>query len=145
VIQNENFAKGVIVISFDWHILKYFQKIMPGVPTGYVTSASRGFDTIQIGKSGASPWMAGLDVDDFGSIPEAIKSAGGDYWVSNFRHTVGHNKSITSEMIGKAHELGMKVLVWTPDSISDMEKLINLGVDGIITNRPDRLVSVSNN
>ena len=142
IVSDENMAKRVTVISFDWNILMYFQKIMPEVPTGYVTIAKKGHDTIQKNKSGASPWMAGIDIDDFDSIPEAVKSAGGTYWNTNFRHAIGHKKNITSKVVKKAHDIGIKVLVWTVDSSWDMKELIKKGVDGITTNRPDKLLSV---
>lgn len=142
IINDENIAKRVTVISFDWKILMYFQKIMPEVPTGYVTITKKGRDTIQKNKPGASPWMAGIDIDDFDSIPEAVKSAGGTYWNTNFRHAIGHKKNITSKIVEKAHDIGIKVLVWTVDSSLDMKELIKKGVDGITTNRPDRLLSL---
>ena len=44
--------------------------------------------------------------------------------------------------LGHVHELGMSSLVWTVNSVEDMEKAIDLGADGIITNRPDRLLEV---
>ncbi|RBP62897.1 glycerophosphoryl diester phosphodiesterase [Brevibacterium sanguinis] len=40
------------------------------------------------------------------------------------------------------HELGMSSLVWTVDEAADMERAIDLGADGIITNVPDRLVGM---
>jgi glycerophosphoryl diester phosphodiesterase len=137
VIKNENIADKLTVISFDWGILSIFNTIMPEVPTGFVTIAKKNFDTIQMKKSGTSPWMAGIDIDNFDSIPKAIKSAGGTYWITNYKHVTGHRKRITSKVIKDAHSEGLKVIVWTPDSKSDMKKLIKLGVDGIITNRPD--------
>jgi glycerophosphoryl diester phosphodiesterase len=142
IIKDENITKRVTVISFDWKILMYFQKIMPEVPTGYVTITKNDFDTIQKNKPGASPWMNGIDIDEFNSIPEAVKSAGGTYWVTNYYHAIGHKKNITSTIVEKAHAIGIKVVVWTPDSKSDMEKLIKTGVDGITTNRPDILLSL---
>ncbi|PQP35462.1 glycerophosphodiester phosphodiesterase [Desulfobacteraceae bacterium SEEP-SAG9] len=142
IIKDENIAERVTVISFDWKTLMYFQKIMPEIPTGYVTRAKQGRDTIQKNKSGASPWMGGLDIDNFGSIPEAVKSAGGSYWIVNYRHATGHGKNITSKIVEKAHAIGIKVIVWTPDTKSDMKKLIKTGVDGIVTNRPDILLSL---
>lgn len=142
VIRDENIAERVTIISFDWKTLMHFQNMMPEVPTGYVTIAKNGRDTIQKNTSGMSPWMAGLDIDDFDSIPQAVKSAGGKYWNTNYYHAVGHNKNITSEIVAKAHALGIKVLVWTPDTKSAMQKLIQAGVDGITTNRPDILVSL---
>ncbi|MBT8351953.1 MAG: glycerophosphodiester phosphodiesterase [Deltaproteobacteria bacterium] len=142
IIKDENIAERVTVISFDWKTLMYFQKIMPEVPTGYVTRAKQGNDTIQKNKSGASPWMGGLDIDNFGSIPEAVKSAGGSYWIANYRHATGHKKYITTKLVEKAHSLGIKVILWTPDTKSDMKKLIKIGADGIVTNRPDILLSL---
>ena len=142
IIKDENIAQRVTVISFDWKILMYFQKIMPEVPTGYVTITKKNRDTIQKNKSGASPWMAGIDIDEFDSIPEAVKSAGGTYWITNYRHAIGHKKNITSKIVEKAHAIGIKVIVWTPDSKSDMKRLIKTGVDGITTNRPDILLSL---
>ena len=142
IIKDENITEKVTVISFDWKILMYFQKIMPEVPTGYVTITKDDRDTIQKNKPGASPWMNGIDIDEFNSIPEAVKSAGGTYWDTNFYHAIGHKKNITSAIVEKAHAIGIKVIVWTPDSKSDMEKIIKTGVDGITTNRPDILLSL---
>ena len=142
IIKDENIAEKVTVISFDWKILMFFQKIMPEVPTGYVTRSKQGRDNVQKNKSGASPWMGGLDIDNFGSIPEAIKSAGGSYWIVNYRHATGHGKKITSKIIEKAHTLGIKVILWTPDTKSAMKKLVKIGADGIVTNRPDILLSL---
>ncbi len=79
---------------------------------------------------------AGLDIDDFsGSIPQAVKAAGGRCWAPYYKH-------ITYDLLNDAHELGFQVFVWTPDKRSDMVRLIEMGVDGIITNRPDILKSV---
>jgi len=142
IIKDENIADRVTVISFDWKILMYFQKIMPKVPTGYVTITKKGFDTIQKNKPGASPWMAGIDIDEFDSIPKAVKSAGGTYWITHHRHAMGNKKNVTSKIVKKAHAIEIKVIVWTPDSKSDMKKLIKTGVDGITTNRPDILFSL---
>lgn len=43
------------------------------------------------------------------------------------------------QWINEAHELGMKVNVWTVNSERDMEWCINYGVDFITTNAPERL------
>jgi glycerophosphoryl diester phosphodiesterase len=39
-----------------------------------------------------------------------------------------------------AHALNLKVHVWTINEVLDMKRLINMGVDGIITDYPDRLI-----
>ena len=86
--------------------------------------------------AGKSPWLAGLDIDDFnGSVPQAVKAAGGRHWAP-------HYKSLTMTRLEEAHRLGLKVFVWTVDSRSEMMRLLEMGVDGIITNRPDVLKTV---
>jgi glycerophosphoryl diester phosphodiesterase len=42
-------------------------------------------------------------------------------------------------IVDAAHESGLSVLVWTVNSQSDFRRAIRSGVDGIITNHPDRL------
>ncbi len=82
--------------------------------------------------------MAGLDIDDFsGSIPQAVKVAGGQYWAPYYKH-------LTFGLLNEAHDLGIQVFAWTPDKRSAMVRLIEMGVDGIITNRPDILKSIVN-
>ena len=93
-------------------------------------------NTIRIGMPGPSPWTAGLDIDDYdGSIPRLIKASGGRFWAPR------HNQVMIHE-IEEAHRLGIKVFVWTVDQKNDMVRLMEMGVDGIITNRPDILKSV---
>lgn len=60
-------------------------------------------------------------------------------WVDqvNPKYTV-----VDAKYLGLVHELGMSSLVWTVDGVDDMEKAIDLGADGIITNMPDSLVQV---
>lgn len=142
IIKDEKMAERATVISFDWKTLMYFRKIMPDVSTGFVTISKKDFDTVQKRKKGVSPWMGGIDIDEFGSIPEAIKYAGGTYWIVHHRHTTGHRKSISSKIVEKAHAIGVKVFLWTPDSKSRMKELIKAGIDGIVTNRPDILSSI---
>lgn len=48
----------------------------------------------------------------------------------------------TTELIEKSHQQGMKFVPWTVNEKEDMERLIKMGVDGIITDYPDRLSQV---
>lgn len=43
---------------------------------------------------------------------------------------------VDATAVQKIHTVGLKVHVWTIDKINDAKKLVNMGVDGIITNRP---------
>lgn len=47
-----------------------------------------------------------------------------------------------ADFLTAIHELGMTSLVWTVDDREGMERAVDLGADGIITNAPDRLVDV---
>ena len=42
----------------------------------------------------------------------------------------------------RAHRLGVRVVVWTVDDPEQMHELLDMGVDGIITDRPDLLRAV---
>jgi len=136
ILRMQNSTERVRILSFDWRALVHIQKNEPEIPTVYLSLEGKSLNNIKAGRPGASPWMAGLDIDDFsGSIPQAVKAAGGRYWAPYYKH-------LTYDLLNEAHELGIQVFVWTPDNRSDMVRLIEMGVDGIITNRPDILKSV---
>jgi glycerophosphoryl diester phosphodiesterase len=50
---------------------------------------------------------------------------------------------VTPELVKEAHDKKIQVLPWTVNEVSDMEKMMSLHVDGIITDYPDRLVKVA--
>ena len=49
--------------------------------------------------------------------------------------------TLTEDAVEAAHEAGLLVIPWTVNEISEMEELIAIGVDGIITDRPDLLLN----
>ncbi len=135
-LRKAKIAENAFILSFDWRVLVHVQEIAPDIPTVYLSLVGRTLDNINPGQPGPSPWTAGKDVDDFkGSIPRAVKAAGGRYWAPYYKH-------VNSKHVQEAQQLGIQVFVWTPDSRSDMRRLIKMGVDGIITNRPDILKGV---
>jgi len=136
ILREEKISDRSRILSFDWRNLVHVQKIAPDISTVYLSLEGVRLNNIKPGQPGASPWMAGLDIDDFsGSIPRAVQAAGGRCWAPYYKH-------VTISNLQTAHELGIQVFVWTPDSQTVMKRLIEMGVDGIITNRPDRMRSV---
>lgn len=118
--------------SFDWSTLIAAKTIDPGIPTVCLTAQRRWLDNVQLGAPGPSPWLGGLDVDAHeGSVQKTARAAGCAVWSPYF-------KDVTGDSIAAAHAEGLKVVVWTVNSVSDMKRLIALGVDGIITDYPDR-------
>ncbi len=133
VLRKEGIVGRSTVQSFDWRSLRHLQETEPAIKTAYLSVRQRWLDNIQSGQPGASPWTAGFDIDDYGgSVPRLVKAAGGTIW-SPF------HEELTPDDLELAHRLRLKVIVWTVKRPARMEALIEMGVDGIITDYPDRL------
>ncbi|RKY04141.1 glycerophosphodiester phosphodiesterase [Candidatus Poribacteria bacterium] len=48
-----------------------------------------------------------------------------------------HHKFLTREFVREAHESGLEVIAWPPNTIEEMRKALDFGVDLICTDRPD--------
>ncbi len=133
VLREAGTVERATIQSFDWRSLKHVQEAAPGIPTVYLTAQRSWLNNLERGQPGVSPWTAGIDVDDFGgSIARAVKAAGGAVWSP-------YHRDLTAADLAEAHGLGLKVVVWTVNEPAGMAALIDLGVDGIITDYPDRL------
>ena len=126
----------VVLLSFDWRALVHARQVAPDVPTSFLSAEFGGFNTVHRGRPGASPWLAGFDIDDFaGSLPRTVHAAGGHVWSPHFRH-------VSPGEMAEAHRLGLGVVLWTVNEASDMRRFIDMGVDGITTDRPDILLEI---
>jgi glycerophosphoryl diester phosphodiesterase len=130
VIQGEGMAGQVTIQSFDWRTLQVVQRIAPEIPTVYLTAQQSFLDNIGATKSGGSPWTAGIQYKDHGSVPKMVKAAGGKIWSPFFG-------DLTEFKVKEAHELGLQVVVWTVNNPAQVKKMLDFGVDGLITDRPD--------
>jgi glycerophosphoryl diester phosphodiesterase len=133
----------VTIQSFDWGTLMRWREVEPRLPIVALTN----FDFLQTGQPGASPWLGGIDIDDFGGDPiKAIQSFGAAAFSPVHGFPQGgkvtdpdYRPYVTKAMVDEAHAAGIEVIPWTIDDPATLEKLIDDGVDGIITNRPDTL------
>ena len=118
--------------SFDWRGLIEARRLAPEIATGFLSIESNGMDTVGRASGQPSPWLAGLDLAaNGGSVPRLAKQAGCAVWSPFWRN-------VTPENVKEAQALGLKVLPWTVNNPSDMTRLIDMGVDGLITDYPDR-------
>ena len=132
-IRKAGLTSRTTIQSFDWRTLQIAQKEAPEIVTVYLSSQQGAGDTVQIGKPGASPWLAGFDVDDYaGSVARAVKAAGGTVWSPNYR-------DVTEPLVRDAQSLGLKVVPWTVNDDADLVRLLDWKVDGLITDYPDKL------
>jgi glycerophosphoryl diester phosphodiesterase len=108
--------------------------------TGYVESAAAaGRLVVQSFNHDVMRTFAGLEpripIGLLGHPPQRRLPALAE-WASfvNPRH-----RRATTAYVDAIHAEGMQCLVWTPDSVADIHRGLSLGVDGVITNRPDVL------
>lgn len=132
-LRDSGLASRASVQSFDWRTLKAVQRLAPEIPTVCLTVARGQGDNIQHGRPGPSPWLAGFDVDEFGgSVPRLVKAAGCAAWSPNFR-------DLTPALLAEARSLRLPVVVWTVNAPADIAAMLEFGVDGIISDYPDRV------
>lgn len=131
-IRAAGMADRAAVLSFDWRTLVEVKKLAPEIPTVCITQVAGNFDNVKGIFGRPSAWTAGLDLarhDD--SVPRMVKAAGCSTWSSFYRN-------LTPGSIAEAHALGLTVLPWTVNDPAEMALMIDYGVDGLVTDYPDR-------
>jgi glycerophosphoryl diester phosphodiesterase len=132
-VQREGIGGRTTIQSFDWRTLHAVQALTPQIALACLTAEQRWLDTVARGRPGPSPWTGGLDVDDFeGDVAALVAAAGCDVWSP-------HAGDVDQAAVRSAHRHGLRVIVWTVNDPTAMARLIEQGVDGIITDYPDRL------
>lgn len=135
-IREAGMSARVTVQSFDWRTLRLLGALAPEIALVALTDQQPDEDTIETGKPGPSPWLGELDVDDHqGSVPKLVNALGAKTWSP-------HARDLTPGLVAEAHALGLAVVPWTVNEPKDMEAALAVGVDGLITDYPDRLRSL---
>lgn len=130
VVREAGMTGRVTIQSFDWRTLKLVQKLEPAIPTVCLTVQAPGSDNTKDGT-----WTAGLKISEHGSAPKMAKAAGCATWSPN-------QGAVTEPLVKEAQSLGLKVVPWTVNDPAVMDRLIGWGVDGLISDHPDRLRDV---
>ncbi len=135
-VRRAGLEARVIIQCFDWRVLRLVQELAPAIATAALTDQQGEDDTVYSGRSAPSPWLAGLDIRDFGgSVPRLSQAIGAAVWSPNYL-------DLDPPALAQAHELGLSVIPWTVNEPEDMRRLVANGVDGMISDRPDLLRSV---
>ncbi|WP_308470660.1 glycerophosphodiester phosphodiesterase family protein [Arthrobacter sp. 4R501] len=124
----------VSIQSFDWGSLRLVQQRDPQIRTVALTNK----DFLQAGQPGSSPWLGGIDADDFGGDLIAAASSLGFDAVSPVHGTPQNGKVtdpgyvpyVTADMVERAHAAGMQVIPWTVDDQPTMRALIDTALTG---------------
>ena len=67
------------------------------------------------------------------AIPAKVHAAGAKIWSPDL-------KAITPQVMAEAKKLGLRVVVWTANEPAEIKSMIDAGVDGIISDYPDRVM-----
>jgi glycerophosphoryl diester phosphodiesterase len=145
-VRRARLVDQVTVQSFDWGSLMRMREVEPRLP---VVALTNGQQFLQQGQAGASPWLGGLDIDDFdGSLQERFVAAAASFGADAVSPVHGDPQGggvedpgyvpfTTPELVDAAHDAGMRVVPWTVDDPATVESLLDAGVDGLITDAPD--------
>ena len=144
VINQKGIKNRVIIQSFDVRTLKVLHQTEPTLKLSLLAQGKMNLTEEQLKKYGLSAQeveayfkqlstkKAGLegDLENLGFIP-AIYSP--------------YYTGVDAEMVKKVHEKNMQIVPWTVNKEEDMLALGKLGVDGIITDSPDIMISLFGN
>ena len=129
-IREAGLASRCTVLSFDWRTLAVVHKEAPEIATVHLTAQQQWLDNIGADRTEGSTWTAGIQYKDQGSVPKMVHAAGGRIWSSFFG-------DLDAAKVREAHALGLQVLAWTVNAPRDIERMLDLGVDGLVSDRPD--------
>ncbi|UCG14034.1 MAG: glycerophosphodiester phosphodiesterase [Deltaproteobacteria bacterium] len=121
-IRTFGMADKVLVASFNWKAIGEFRRECPEVATSACVMEVSYFFLMNLLFLGSAhtPVYHALQVPEY---------RGGIHL-------------LTKRFVDAAHRLNLRVHAWTINAVQDMQRLLSLGVDGIITDYPDRLISL---
>jgi glycerophosphoryl diester phosphodiesterase len=125
VLESCGMSRRARLLGFDWRVLTAAARVAPRLRRVALVEEK----TLTVSDGSGAPWLAGLDPSDWVAGAVAIGAN-----VLSPEHTL-----ISPELVGDAHSLSLPVTAWTVNDTADMARLIEYGVDAIVTDYPDRL------
>ena len=134
-IDTHKLEDRIIISSFDWRILYELKKQNSRILRGFIT-LQQDLSTTKKNIYENSPWMAkNYSLDQLFLIPNVIKSLEGHVWSAFYR-------DVTKQNVELAHKHGLATCVWTVNREQDIIRMIEYGVDGIITDYPKKVQEI---
>ena len=134
IVKKYDMEDRVVLQSFDWQTLIEMKKLNPNISTSALwqkqPSWGRDSESLRRYEKKKSPWLGGLDIKDYEGNPVKAAHAIGADIISPYY------TEISKQDVDEAHSLGMKVVPWTVNNEKDMNMLLDMGVDGIISDKP---------
>lgn len=134
IVKKYDMENRVVLQSFDWQTLIEMKKLNPNISTSALwqeqPSWERDSESLRRYEKKKSPWLGGLDIKDYQGNPVKAAHAIGADIISPYY------TEISKQDVDEAHSLGMKVVPWTVNNEKDMNMLLDMGVDGIISDKP---------
>lgn len=134
IVKKYDMEDRVVLQSFDWQTLIEMKKLNPNISTSTLwqeqPSWGRDSESLRRYEKKKSPWLGGLDIKDYQGNPVKAAHAIGADIISPYY------TEISKQDVDEAHSLGMKVVPWTVNNEKDMNMLLDMGVDGIISDKP---------
>jgi glycerophosphoryl diester phosphodiesterase len=128
VLRRHDMQARVSVQSFDWRSLKITQRLAPEIPTVALTAQQSWLDNVSDAR-----WTAGLKLAEHGaSVPRLVKASGAAVWSPFFG-------DLSQAALQEAHALDLQVVAWTVNEPAQIERLLDWGVDGLISDYPERV------
>ena len=125
---------------FGWGVLALVHEAEPGLERNLLVSPRY----LRPDHGSPSPWFDGIAVDDDFVVTAAAQGITAISPVHGSPYLAGvgdpaYRPYVTEAMVAEAHAAGLGVVPYVVDDPPTMQHLVGIGVDGLITNRPDLL------
>lgn len=128
-VRSANLDRRTILHSFDWTLLTECQRQAPDMPASYLTKLpDKADDAGEDSSRTVSPDFQGRE----DAVPDMVKEAGGMLWCPYY-------DDLTARTAARARELELCIAVWTVNEAADIDRMIDLGVDAIVSDYPGRV------